>query len=132
MILSMPLAAPRPCTSPGCPNLVRGGGRCEGCGKRDEKADRDRRGSSAERGYGSKWQAFRLKYLADHPLCVLCAEEKPPKVTAATVVDHIKAHKGDQILFWDLANLRPLCKPHHDRIVSEGDFGRPPAPAGAP
>lgn len=32
----------------------------------------------------------------------------------ASVVDHIVAHKGDQVLFWDTDNWQALCKPHHD------------------
>lgn len=37
------------------------------------------------------------------------------RVTAATVVDHIKPHRGDESLFYDAANLQSLCKPCHDR-----------------
>lgn len=40
--------------------------------------------------------------------------EAQGRITAATVVDHIKPHKGDQGLFWDRANWQALCKPHHD------------------
>ncbi len=47
-------------------------------------------------------------------------------VVAATVVDHVKAHKGDQQLFWDETNHRAVCKPHHDARTDEGDFGRDP------
>lgn len=32
----------------------------------------------------------------------------------ATVVDHIKPHRGDMALFWDEANWQGLCKPCHD------------------
>lgn len=35
-------------------------------------------------------------------------------VTAATVVDHIKRHRGDQSLFWDKSNWQPLCETHHN------------------
>ncbi len=42
----------------------------------------------------------------------MCA--KAGRVTAATVVDHIKPHRGDQKLFWDTANWQALCKPCHD------------------
>jgi len=34
--------------------------------------------------------------------------------TAASVVDHIVAHRGDQELFWDQSNWQSLCKPCHD------------------
>jgi len=32
----------------------------------------------------------------------------------ASVVDHIKPHKGNDALFWDEKNWQSLCKPHHD------------------
>ena len=32
----------------------------------------------------------------------------------ASVVDHIKPHKGNRGLFWDRNNWQPLCKMHHD------------------
>ena len=38
------------------------------------------------------------------------------RTTAATVVDHIKPHRGDDRLFWDFDNnVQSLCKPCHDR-----------------
>lgn len=36
------------------------------------------------------------------------------KVVGATVVDHIKPHKGDEKIFFDANNLQSLCKPCHD------------------
>lgn len=35
-------------------------------------------------------------------------------IEPATVVDHIKPHKGDSQLFWDQDNWQSLCKTHHD------------------
>jgi 5-methylcytosine-specific restriction protein A len=106
---------------------------CPDCQRKADAVDRDRRGSSSERGYGARWQAYRASFLLGHPLCVLCLVSGPPKgdgrraITPATVVDHIRAHKGDPILFWDPENHRAVCKPHHDQRVDEGDFGRPPS-----
>jgi 5-methylcytosine-specific restriction protein A len=71
-----------------------------------------RRGSSASRGYGSKWRLARAGYLAHHPLCVEC--EKAGRSEPATVVDHVIPHRGDWALFWDSSNWQSLCKPHHD------------------
>jgi 5-methylcytosine-specific restriction enzyme A len=68
--------------------------------------------SAAARGYNSRWRKARATYLAHHPLCVMCKAQG--RITAATVVDHIKPHKGDSKLFWDTANWQALCKPHHD------------------
>ena len=73
----------------------------------------DKRTSSAERGYNSRWQKARATFLRSHPLCCHCATLDI--TTAATVVDHITPHKGDQALFWDVDNWQPLCKPCHDR-----------------
>ena len=68
--------------------------------------------TSAQRGYGYKWQQAREGYLRLHPLCVMC--EAKDRTTSATVVDHIIPHRGDQKLFWDSGNWQPLCKSHHD------------------
>ena len=61
----------------------------------------------------SRWRKARQGYLRKHPLCVYC--EKQGKTVEATVVDHIKPHKGDTKLFWDKSNWQALCKPCHDR-----------------
>jgi 5-methylcytosine-specific restriction protein A len=42
-------------------------------------------------------------------------------VTGASVVDHIKPHKGDYELFWDADNHQALCKPCHDRHKQRQD-----------
>jgi 5-methylcytosine-specific restriction protein A len=42
-------------------------------------------------------------------------------ITAATIVDHINPHKGDQALFWDQSNWQVLCKQCHDRKTAETD-----------
>lgn len=63
--------------------------------------------------YGNRrWRALREWFLRDHATCRLC--EETGRTTLATVVDHIRPHKGDQTLFWDTANLQALCKPCHD------------------
>lgn len=77
------------------------------------------RGSARERGYDSRWDKARRTFLSRHPLCVMC--EREGRVTAATVVDHIIPHRGDQKLFWDTGNWQSLCKPHHDRDKQRHD-----------
>lgn len=42
----------------------------------------------------------------------MCADEG--RITAATVCDHIKPHKGDAFLFWN-GPFQSLCKHCHDR-----------------
>lgn len=114
----MPLSAPHPCGHPGCPALVRGRPRCVQHTRQKEQE----RGTAHARGYDSRWRKARHTYLLSHPLCVMCGDEG--RVTPADVVDHVVDHKGDQRLFWDTGNWRALCKPHHDRRVDAGDFGR--------
>lgn len=72
----------------------------------------ERRGSSAKRGYGSRWQKARATFLREHPLCRMHMELG--RVVPATVVDHIDPHRGDQSKFWDKGNWQPLCKLCHD------------------
>src|SRR3546814_2674479 len=71
-----------------------------------------RRGSARERGYTRTWEKARLVHLREHPLCAMCARDG--RTTAATVVDHVVPHRGDDRLFWDRTNWQSLCKPHHD------------------
>lgn len=70
------------------------------------------RETSAKRGYGSRWQRYRDRFLADHPLCVMHLALGQSVV--ATVVDHITPHKGDHKKFWDPKNHQALCKRCHD------------------
>jgi 5-methylcytosine-specific restriction protein A len=64
---------------------------------------------------GARWSRLRLAHLATHPLCARCLKMKPRRLTPATVVHHVKEHKGDLTLFYDPANLESLCAQHHDR-----------------
>ena len=47
-------------------------------------------------------------------------------VVAATVVDHIVPHKGNEAFMWDESNYQSLCKTCHDRktATEDGGFGR--------
>jgi 5-methylcytosine-specific restriction protein A len=60
----------------------------------------------------SKWHKMRAYQLAQFPLCAFC--DKQGIITAATIVDHIKPHKGHINLFFDSKNLQSLCKHCHD------------------
>lgn len=85
---------------------------------------KDDRPSSTRRGYGAAWQRARLRYLANHPLCVHC--EARGEIRAATVVDHVDPHRGDMGKFWDVGNWQALCKRCHDvkTATEDGGFGR--------
>lgn len=86
--------------------------------------------TTAQRGYGARWQRESKRYLQANPLCRMCAERGIVKL--AQVVDHIKPHRlgqaiqsGDELriaearrLFWDRGNWQPLCAADHDRHKS--------------
>lgn len=116
----MPFAARRPCTWPGCSQLVQQGSRCD----QHRRLQEQQRGSASARGYGRKWQQASAAYLRAHPLCE-CDECQAGKlkVTAATVVDHKVPHRGDPVLFWDRDNWQAMSKPHHDRKTATEDSG---------
>lgn len=116
----MPSAAPKPCGHPGCGVLVSDGtARCDKHKRAVSRSFDDRRGSSAERGYGYKWQQARAVFLAENPLCA--EHEAQGALVPATVVDHKVPHKGDMSLFWRRSNWQPLCKPCHDRKTATED-----------
>lgn len=77
------------------------------------------RPSSGERGYDARWRRARRLHLAEHPLCAEC--ERQGITTAATVVDHIVPHRGDERLFWNTANWQSLCKTCHDAKTKRGE-----------
>lgn len=124
----MPSAPLQPCARPGCPFLASVGRYCVEHAKAEnaQKKQYDRqRGSSAKRGYGRKWQNYRKIYLAEHPLCMRC--KKKGRIMPAIVVDHIKPHKGDCNLFWQISNHQALCVRCHNKVTAQydGGFGNP-------
>ena len=83
----------------------------------------EKRGSSRERGYTTKWDKASKAFRRENPICAHC--EKRDIVTAAQCVDHIIPHKGDQTLFWDKANWQPLCNRCHSAktVIEDGALG---------
>jgi 5-methylcytosine-specific restriction protein A len=79
--------------------------------------------SAARRGYGSKWQRARQAFLGQHPLCECEECRRTGRILIATVVDHIKPHKGDMKLFWDRDNWMPMAKQCHDVKTAKHDGG---------
>jgi 5-methylcytosine-specific restriction enzyme A len=64
----------------------------------------------------------RAMKLRHDPMCEVTGCTRP-----ATTVDHRRAHKGDYFLFCggiDFANLRSLCKPHHDEKKKAFEDGK--------
>lgn len=100
----------KPCSTPGCPELVPPGqSRCDDC---NTTADRHR-GTATQRGYNSKGhRRFRREVLARDPICVLC------KAARSTIADHHPVSRKELIRQGanpnDPAHGRGLCKTCHD------------------
>lgn len=72
----------------------------------------DLRGNSRERGYDSRWEQLRNRFIALNPLCAHC--EQSGRVTPATEIDHIIPFQGiadPKRLMWN--NLQSLCHSCH-------------------
>lgn len=118
----MPNLPVKPCAVARCAKLTDPGETYCKAHKAERRQRQDqKRGTAAQRGYGSKWQKARDLHLKEHPLCVHCQADG--YVVAATVVDHIIPHKGDQKLFWRRSNWQSLCKTHHDQKTAKEDGG---------
>ncbi len=66
-----------------------------------------------------EWVEYRTEFLQVNPFCYSCPNR-------ARVVDHWKAHKGSEDLFWNETNFIPLCKKCHDTVTSLYDRHNPP------
>ena len=71
--------------------------------------------------YGRRWRKARVLFLQANPLCAHCTRQG--RTGAATDVDHVIPHKGDERLFWDETNWQPLCKAHHSTKTAKEDGG---------
>ncbi|PVY81069.1 hypothetical protein C7414_102397 [Cupriavidus alkaliphilus] len=88
--------------------------------------------TSAQRGYGYRWQRARAEHLKAYPFCEYCLRdmriaancvagviiecaERGLQIPYGNVVDHRTPHRGDQALFWDRGNWQTLCATHHSR-----------------
>ncbi len=107
---------PRACSVQGCPGIVREQV-CSTCGpiKRPE----DRRGSSAERGYGGAWQRLRARYLLRHPLCERC---KAKGLTVPAIeVHHVRYEgEGKRRTLVSMDDLESLCRACHESTKQRG------------
>ena len=111
-----------PCSTPGCAELVRGGGACVAHRRTWHKTQQRKRGTAAQRGYDGMHRRWRRMILAKHPLCQACESEG--RTTPATVADHIiPISQGGLKL--DLNNGQGLCAScHGKKTLAEGSFGR--------
>ncbi|WP_438445895.1 HNH endonuclease [Gorillibacterium sp. sgz5001074] len=110
----------RPCNKHGCNTLTRSR-YCDSHQKEHHLQYDRNRGSSSERGYGSRWRKYREDFLKKHPLCKTCKDSGV--LSTADVVDHIIPHRGDQDLFWNPENHQGLCFICHSRKTAKEDGG---------
>lgn len=106
------------CTTPGCPELVPGGGRCPTCTREAEQ----RRGSAAARGYGHRHRTrFRDGVLEREPVCRVCG------TAPSTVADHWPIDRRTLQLRGadpdDPIHGRGLCGPCHSRETARDQPG---------
>jgi len=119
----MSMKPKRPCSHAGC-RVITDSKYCPEHEQQHRKEKDKYRGSAHERGYTKQWSRSSKRFLTQNPLCIRCKDEG--LIRAADVTDHIKPHKGDQVLFWNVDNWQPLCKRHHDikTVKEDGGFGR--------
>jgi len=72
---------------------------------------RSDKGSANARGYNYQWQLYRAQFLLEHPICAI---RGVGCTLAATIVDHVKPHRGDAVLFWNPDNHQSACEHCHD------------------
>ena len=72
------------------------------------------------------WRRLRQSQLIKQPLCQICLSLGIVK--QANIVDHVKPHRGNEVLFYDGDNLQSLCKEHHDYdcFLMENGKWKPP------
>lgn len=62
----------------------------------------------------AEWEKYSRNYLSINTRCYTCGDK-------SQAVDHLKAHKGDEILFWKLDNMIPLCHRCHNYCTAVFD-----------
>lgn len=106
----MPYAPPSIC--PACKRIK--GRDCTCTAKRVED-----RADATQRGYDRKWKKFRLRYMAENPLCVDC--EQRGKVRAAEHIHHVEKLVDRPELKYEADNLMALCERCHNARTAKGE-----------
>lgn len=98
----------RVCSTPGCPTLHTGRGRCPKCRVEADRARRPNGNPYNTRGH----QTFRTQVLTRDPICVICRRAR------ATVADHYPIERVDLVEQGldpnDPARGRGVCSPCHN------------------
>lgn len=110
----MPIKPLSPCTQPGCPALTRGGP----CPTHRREREQ-RRGTSTQRGYDSKWRVIRAQFLKAHPYCECDACLATGARLRAIDVDHRDGDSSHNV--W--SNLRAMAHGHHSRRTARDQSG---------
>jgi 5-methylcytosine-specific restriction protein A len=115
----MPYAAQKPCSYPGCNNLVRFG-RCD-----QHKSMLTYKHNPERQALYNKaaWQRIRIVQLAKEPWCEGCLRANIH--TPATDVDHITPHRGDPAKFYS-GPFQSLCHACHSRKTAQEVWVSPP------
>lgn len=112
---NVPKKPKRPCSFPGCPELVEG----RYCEKHKREVNqhynRYQRDPETSKRYGRRWRKIRKAFITANPLCGEC--KRQGKFTPAEEVHHIiplaegGTHNSD--------NLMSLCKSCHSRLTAK-------------
>jgi 5-methylcytosine-specific restriction protein A len=83
--------------------------------ERDRRHDANRRQQHPWRNWYklARWKRIAAAQLAAHPLCQRCLEQKPQRITPATVCHHVDRHEGDPDKFW-FGPFASVCAHHHN------------------
>lgn len=88
--------------------------------RRRARAEANRNPSIRELYRTPRWRALRRQVLLEEPVCRtrLCGNR-------SVIVDHVRPHQGDPLLFFNRANLAGRCKRCHDAKTAgfDGGFG---------
>jgi 5-methylcytosine-specific restriction enzyme A len=60
----------------------------------------------------SQWRKLRREVIKEHPYCCMCGTEGSRE--NFLTVDHIRAARGNESLFYDKNNLQVLCRQCHN------------------
>ena len=108
-----------------CGARIPPGEQCPRCTQERQQRVDEYRGSSNDRGYTSAWRRARFVFLSENPICADPFKVHGDRIAPASVVDHIKPHRGDWQLFWSIENWQSLCSRCHARksAAEDGGFG---------